>query len=39
MYAFLLRPKWIVFHLVVIGAVVAMISLGFWQLRRLDERR
>jgi cytochrome oxidase assembly protein ShyY1 len=39
MYRFLLRPKWIAFHLLVIGAVVLMVSLGFWQLRRLDERR
>jgi surfeit locus 1 family protein len=39
MYRFLLRPKWIVFHLLVIGAVVLMVNLGFWQLRRLDERK
>ena len=39
MYRFLLRPKWIAFHLIVIGAVVLMINLGFWQLRRLDERK
>ena len=39
MYRFLYSPRWIVFHLVVIAAVVAMINLGFWQLRRLDERR
>jgi cytochrome oxidase assembly protein ShyY1 len=39
MYRFLLRPMWIAFHLIVIAGVVAMISLGFWQLRRLDERK
>lgn len=39
MYRFLLRPKWIGFHLLVVAAIVLMISLGFWQLRRLDERR
>jgi cytochrome oxidase assembly protein ShyY1 len=39
MYRFLLRPKWILFHLLVAAAIVAMINLGFWQLRRLDERR
>jgi len=39
MYGFLLRPKWIGFHLLVIGAVVLMVNLGFWQLRRLDQRR
>jgi cytochrome oxidase assembly protein ShyY1 len=39
MYRFLLRPKWIGFHLLVIVGLVAMINLGFWQLRRLDQRR
>jgi cytochrome oxidase assembly protein ShyY1 len=38
-YGFLLRPKWIAFHLLVAVAVVVMINLAFWQLRRLDERR
>lgn len=31
--------KWIGFHLLCVGAVVAMVNLGFWQLRRLDEKR
>ncbi len=39
MYRFLFRPRWILFHLLCIGAVVLMINLGFWQLRRLEERR
>ncbi|MEZ5296748.1 MAG: SURF1 family protein [Ilumatobacteraceae bacterium] len=39
MYRFLLRPKWILFHVVVIAAIVLMINLGFWQLRRLDQRQ
>lgn len=39
MYGFLLRPKWIGFHLLCVGAIVGMISLGFWQLRRLDEKQ
>jgi cytochrome oxidase assembly protein ShyY1 len=39
MYRFLLRPRWIAFTLVVVTAIVVMINLGFWQLRRLDERR
>ena len=39
MYRFLLRPKWIGFHLLVVAGIVAMINLGFWQLRRLDQRR
>jgi cytochrome oxidase assembly protein ShyY1 len=38
MYRFLLRPRWIGFHLIVVGAIVAMVNLGFWQLRRLDQR-
>lgn len=39
MYTFLLKPKWIGFHLLCVGAIVAMISLGLWQLRRLDEKK
>ena len=39
MYRFLLRPRWIAFTLVVVTAIVVMVNLGFWQLRRLDERR
>lgn len=35
----LLRPRWIASHLLVLGLVVVMVNLGFWQLRRLDERR
>ncbi|MDP9463923.1 MAG: SURF1 family protein, partial [Actinomycetota bacterium] len=37
--AFLFKPKWIAFHLLVVALVVVMINLAFWQLRRLDERR
>ena len=36
---FLLRPRWILSHLLVALLVVVMVNLGFWQLRRLDERR
>jgi cytochrome oxidase assembly protein ShyY1 len=39
MYRFLLRPKWLLFHLGIVLLVVLMINLGFWQLRRHDERR
>lgn len=39
MYRFLFRPKWIGFHLLVVVGIIAMINLGFWQLRRLDERQ
>lgn len=39
MYRFLLRPRWLVFHAVVLVGVVGMVMLGFWQRTRLDERR
>jgi surfeit locus 1 family protein len=39
MYRFLWRPRWIALHLLVITAVVVMVNLGLWQLRRLDERK
>ncbi len=39
MYSFLLKPKWIGFHLLCIALIVVMINLAFWQLRRLDERQ
>ncbi len=35
----LLHPRWIVAHVVAVVFLVAFILLGFWQLRRLDERR
>jgi len=38
-YSFLVRPKWIGFHLLCIAAIVLMVNLAFWQLRRLDERQ
>jgi surfeit locus 1 family protein len=38
-YRFLWRPWWIVSHVFVISMIVLMVSLGFWQLRRLDERQ
>ncbi|HEY8523979.1 MAG TPA: SURF1 family protein [Acidimicrobiales bacterium] len=36
---FLLGPKWLLSHLFVVVLIVVMINLGFWQLRRLDEKR
>ncbi len=39
MYGFLFRPKWLIFHLVVVAAIVAMVAAGFWQLDRLDQRQ
>lgn len=38
-YRFMLRPRWIIGFLIVISAVIAFINFGFWQLRRLDEKR
>lgn len=38
-WRFALRPKWIVRHVAVVALVVAMVLLGLWQLRRLDEKR
>lgn len=35
----LLRPAWILSHLLVAALLVATVNLGFWQLRRLDARR
>jgi cytochrome oxidase assembly protein ShyY1 len=38
-YRFVLRPKWILSHLLVLAIVVLFVNLGFWQLRRLDQRK
>jgi len=38
-YRFALRPRWILSHLLILLLVITMINLGFWQLRRLHERR
>jgi surfeit locus 1 family protein len=38
-YRFLLTPRWLLGHVLVVLAVIVMINLGFWQLRRLDEKR
>jgi surfeit locus 1 family protein len=34
-----LTPRWIAAHVVVVVIAIVFINLGFWQLRRLDERR
>lgn len=39
MYRFLLRPRWLVGHLLAVALVVLLAILGLWQLRRHDERR
>lgn len=38
-WQFLAQPKWVVRHVAVAALVVAMVLLGLWQLRRLDEKR
>lgn len=38
-YRFARRPGWIAGHLLAVGLLVLFVSLGFWQLQRLDERR
>lgn len=34
-----LRPRWLVVHVLVLALATLLVSLGFWQLRRLDDRR
>ncbi len=38
-YSFVLSPLWIAGIAIVLVTVIAFVNLGFWQLRRLDERR
>jgi cytochrome oxidase assembly protein ShyY1 len=38
MWDFARRPRWILSHLLVLVLILVMINLGFWQLRRLDEK-
>ena len=35
----LLRPAWLLSHVLVVGLLIVTANLGFWQLRRLDVRR
>jgi len=37
MYRFLLKPKWLAFHLLCLVVVAAMVWAAFWQLRRYHE--
>ena len=39
MYRFLTRPIWVLFALIVATVTYTFMSLGFWQLDRLGERR
>jgi surfeit locus 1 family protein len=35
----LLRPRWLVGTIIAVVLIVLFVNLGFWQLRRLDEKR
>ena len=35
----LLRPSWVISHVLVFALVISTFALGMWQLSRLDERR
>ena len=39
MYRFALRPRWILSHVLVLVLIFGLLSLGFWQLRRFDEKQ
>jgi len=39
MYKFLLRPKWIATHILVITLMVTMVNLAMWQLDRHQQRK
>jgi cytochrome oxidase assembly protein ShyY1 len=38
-YRFLLRPAWILSHVLVLLLIFVLFNLGLWQLRRLDEKQ
>lgn len=35
----MLRPKWILSHLFVLALIFGMVEAGFWQIRRLDQKK
>jgi cytochrome oxidase assembly protein ShyY1 len=39
MYRFLLMPRWLAGHVLLVVTVVTFVNLGLWQLQRLDARR
>lgn len=39
MYRFLLKPKWLLFHLLCVIGIAGMIAAGFWQLGRHHQRQ
>jgi cytochrome oxidase assembly protein ShyY1 len=38
-YRFLRRPGWVFTHVLIAVIAAVLVSLGFWQLRRLDQRQ
>ena len=36
---FLLKPRWLVLHLIALGLAILFTNFGFWQLRRLEQRQ
>ncbi|MGQ0617922.1 MAG: SURF1 family cytochrome oxidase biogenesis protein [Acidimicrobiia bacterium] len=38
-YQFVLRPQWLLSHVLVLAGVVVMVNLGAWQLRRMHDRQ
>lgn len=38
MYRFLLRPRWLIAHVVVAALAMLLVNLGLWQLSRHEER-
>jgi len=39
MYAFALRPRWLLSHLLVFALIAAMVAAMFWQIDRLGQRQ
>ena len=35
-WRFLITPKWLAWHLIMIGSVYGMLALGDWQLHRAE---
>lgn len=36
---FWLRPKWVFGHVLCLALIIVFVNMGFWQLRRLDEKQ
>jgi len=38
-FSYTRRPVWLLGHVIVVAAVVVFVMMGFWQIRRLDDRQ